>query len=203
LSQELGTLKDFREVKDISNVNRIYAKMTGKYPQYEESIKELPFEEQLIYSTLIVEYVSPIKIVLGYDGFSSENSFRNALAKYINTKVMTYGYGVVSFPQLVISGKYSLVKMNGLPYNICINMGWWDFLASTQVNPIQLIIELIWTRLARDYPLGNIWGEDLEMELFNKCLKARPCKKGTNLIDNTVYYYTIQPVDNAGKRNNK
>ena len=86
---------------------------------------------------------------------------------------MKRGFGVWSFPQLIISGDYTLAKMNGQPYRPPLDEGWWHFLASSKVNPVRLILEYVWTRLARDYSLGGLWGEDLEAEEFHPCLKAR------------------------------
>jgi len=47
------------------------------------------------------------------------------------------------------------------------------FLASSSINPAQLLLEFIWTRLAYEYSLVELWGEDLELENFNPCLMGR------------------------------
>ena len=148
--------------------------MTGLVAPPYDRIAELPFDMQMIYHSLVMEQLSPIKIVLGYHGYKSEFTLRKALIKFIGKNIQTKGFGVVSFPHLIISGEYSLIKLNGQPY--CPKLRedhCWDFYASSNVNPLLLLLELIWTKLAREYDVGGFWGEDLQIEVFSPLLSAK------------------------------
>jgi hypothetical protein len=162
---------------DVSWPRRVFAQMTGFSFSDPSHFEALPFHVRMIYHTLIAEYFSPIRIMLGYDGFKSEFSFREAFCVYLN-KAGGQGYGAASFPQLIVSGNYSCVKANGFPYTAPLEGDWWHFLPSTSASPIRLILELIWTRLTTEYPLGGLWGEDLELEEFHPFLKGRAVERG-------------------------
>lgn len=158
---------------DISSSLRAFAETTGKIAPSRAEIEKLPFELQMIYHTLITEQISPIRIVLGYHGFKFENNLRNALSKFLEENLRTEGFGVGSFPQLIISGQYSLVKMNGHPYSAPMTSEYWNFYVSSRTNPILLILEFIWTRLSRDYGISGLWGDDLKRENFIVFLSGR------------------------------
>lgn len=158
---------------DVSSSLRAFAETTGKIAPSRAEIEKLPFELQIIYHTLIIEQISPIRIVLGYHGFKSENNLREALIKFLEENHMTKGFGVGSFPQLIVSGQYSLVKMNGHPYSAPMTSEFWNFYGSSRTNPILLILEFIWTRLSRDYGISGLWGEDLKCENFILLLSGR------------------------------
>jgi len=162
---------------DMSAARRAFAETTGILPPTHSEVSSLPFDKEMIYHTLFTEQISPIRIALGYDGFKSEYSLREGLYRFLSKRVMKRGFGAWSFPQLMISGNFSLAKMNGQPYSVPLDKGWWHFLSSTEANPVRLILEYVWTRLARDYSLGGLWGEDLELEEFHHCLKVRAVKR--------------------------
>ncbi len=163
---------------DISSSLRAFAETTGKIAPSRAEVEKLPFEQQIIYHTLITEQISPIRIVLGYHGFKSENNLRNALIKFLGENLMSQGFGVGSFPQLIISGQYSLVKMNGHPYSAPMTSDYWGFYGSSRTNPILLILEFIWTRLSRMYGISGLWGDDLKSENFILLLSGRIKKIG-------------------------
>lgn len=86
-----------------------------------------------------------------------------------------------SFPQLIICGEYSLVKANGRPYLIPMREGYWDFMLSSQANPVLLLLEFIWTKLSIEFDVGMPWGDDLEQERLNEFLRAKPLEKSGQL----------------------
>ncbi|WP_156820436.1 hypothetical protein [Thioalkalivibrio thiocyanodenitrificans] len=98
---------------------------------------------------------------------------REALFFFIEENQRTKGFGVGSFPQLIVCGNYSLVKMNGYPYSAPMNSDFWNFYASSNANPILLILELIWTRLSYQINVENLWGDDLSIENFAPFLSAK------------------------------
>jgi hypothetical protein len=158
---------------DISPACRAFAEATGIIPPPHKEVSKLALDKEMIYHTLVTEQLSPIRMVLGYNGFKSAHAFREAQWRFLKNNLGQPAFGVDSFPQLAISGQFSLVKLNGQPYGARLVADWWPFLASSSINPVQLLLEFIWTRLAYEYSLVELWGEDLELENFNPCLMGR------------------------------
>lgn len=158
---------------NISSVERAFANITGIIPPEHKNASNLPNHYEMIYRTLIVEFFSPVRIILGYHGFKSEFALREALINFLNDNLGQWGFGVGSFPQLIICDKHSLVKLNGQPYNAPMRDEYWDFYVSSRTNPVRLILEFIWTKLSRQYNMGGLWGEDLDAETFNVLLSGK------------------------------
>ncbi|QTL39038.1 hypothetical protein HGO23_14400 [Xenorhabdus budapestensis] len=166
---------------DLSPSYKTFSQITGvTAPSYHDR-ETLTQENELIYTTVFMEQLMPVKIVLGYDGFSSEFALREGLIKFLEEKAEEKGkgkkgegYGVPSFPQLIICGKHSLVKSNGRPYLSPMRDGYWDFMMSSKANPVLLMLELIWTKLSFEFDIGMPWGDDIEIERLNEFLRAKP-----------------------------
>ncbi|MEQ5284954.1 DUF6602 domain-containing protein [Providencia huaxiensis] len=163
------------EIKlNLNPAYNVFSNLTGiKAPTYHERGK-LSKENELIYTTVIMEQLMPIKIVIGYDGFSSEYNLRESLYKFIESQGPSTGYGIPSFPHLIISGKYSLVKNTGYPYISPMRGGYWDFMLSSKENPIFLMLEFIWTKLSIVFGINFPWDNSLEEEQLNEFLCAKP-----------------------------
>ncbi|CDG99960.1 DUF6602 domain-containing protein [Xenorhabdus bovienii] len=159
---------------DLSPSYQAFSKITGiTAPSYHDR-GTLTQENELIYTTIFMEQLMPVKIVLGYDGFSSEFALREGLIKFLEEEGKGTGYGVPAFPQLIICGKHSLVKGNGRPYLFPMRDGYWDFMMSSKANPVLLMLEFIWTKLSLEFDIGMPWGDDLEIEGLNEFLRAKP-----------------------------
>lgn len=164
---------------NISQALRTFAEITSIVIPSRSDLENLDLHTQMIYHTLVTEHISPIRIVLGYHGFKSENSLRKGLIDFLKENLPNgEGFGVGSFPQLIISGDYSLVKINGEPYSAPYQGDEWIFYASSRSNPILLILELIWSRLTRVYDLPLLWGDDLELEAFVPLLRGKVVQQG-------------------------
>lgn len=134
------------ETFDVSSAISAFAYITSIVPPLRRDVKNLEFPLQILYHTLIMECISPIRIILGYHGFKSENSLRNSLIDFLReNELYAAGFGVHSFPQLIISDNFSLIKLNGQPYSAALQDNQWIFYASSRSNPVLLILELIWT----------------------------------------------------------
>lgn len=147
--------------------------VSKELPSYEDA-KNLPLNENMVYHSLLVQQTLPLRIVFGYDGYKTEFSFRNAFVTYLEENLGVKGYSPVSFPDLIVSGNNSLVKLNGTPYAVPLDEnGYWGIYASTTINPIKILLEYIWTRLSYKYKLSSdIFGEDLEQEVLNPLLST-------------------------------
>ncbi|XUL89980.1 DUF6602 domain-containing protein [Streptomyces galilaeus] len=156
---------------------RTFAEMTGRIAWDTEGRTALPYEEEGIFHALLLEQVSAIRVILGMHGFKSERAFRKSMVDYIEQNIGNDGFGPTAFPQLIISGSYSLVKTNGRPFMTPLIEGWWPFYFSTPENPLRLLLEFIWTRLDEMYGFGHrFWGEDLEMEVGRALLSCRAAR---------------------------
>ncbi|MFA6962721.1 MAG: DUF6602 domain-containing protein [Opitutaceae bacterium] len=184
-------LKDsFIHLRDVHNASSAFDQRVGQlivdawksivrkpYPSKDAQLSEC---ESMIKDILIFQAHQPIRIVLGYDGYTSEFELREGFYNFIEKQAATpekpiQGFGMASFPNQIICGKSSLVRLDGMPYNATISeKGFWPCMASTSVNPFTILLELLWTRLSYLYDLSSaIFGEDLESEVFNKFIDAK------------------------------
>jgi len=162
------------ETFDISSALATFSKITSIVPPEQEEIETLGFSLEMLYHTLVMEHLSPIRIVLGYHGFKSEAALRKSFIDFLNENMENArGFGASSFPQLFFSDRFSLIKLNGEPYSAPLQDDEWIFYASSRSNPVLLILELIWTRLSKHYNIGGLWGEDLELESFVPLLRGK------------------------------
>lgn len=161
------------EVIDLSPSYKTFSQLTGITAPNYHNRETLSKENELIYTTIFMEQLMPVKIVLGYDGFSSEFGLRKGLIKFLEEEGTGAGYGVPAFPQLIICGEHSLVKGNGRPYLSPLRDGYWDFMLSSKANPVLLMLEFIWTKISLEFDVGMPWGDDLEMEGLNEFLRAK------------------------------
>lgn len=142
----------------------------------------------------------PLYVVLGYSGFKSEKAFRDSMWAILEANVLKKGYGPGSFPALIIAGEFTLVKCLGMPWSGPIFDGWWHFFNSTQHSPVHLLLEVLWTRLGLWSATVPPWGDDLEIEVFNRFLSARPVENDDGDRGWTMRYHTASEdvLDLAG-----
>ena len=150
---------------------------------------ELSLDEEYLYHTLVTDPQIPVRIVLGYNGYSSETNFRKGIVEYLETCKTTAnarknGYGPNDMPNLIVCEGFSCVKITGSPfcplYNPS-NNGWWNLLGTSSYNPLYFLLETIWTKLSYKYQLPSIlFGEDLKTPCLSPFLDAKIHKdKGT------------------------
>ncbi|MBU1637665.1 hypothetical protein KKC97_08385, partial [bacterium] len=114
------------------------------FPEHED-VEKLPFHEEMIYHALMIDMINPVRIALGYDGFSSEYAFREAFYRFLEKNKGNQGFGPTSMPELIISGKYSLVKLNGMPIALELEDDYWHLYGSSCENPLNFLLEFIFT----------------------------------------------------------
>jgi hypothetical protein len=144
-------------------------------------VSGLSENEEEIYHALRAEAFLPVRIIWGYNGFASEFKFRDSFEKYLEENITTdfgnarRGFGPHNFPNLIICGKYSMFKSNGMPFIGPMGAdNWWPFFVSSSFNPAYFFLELIWTRLSYKFGLASdIFGEDLSMEPANRFLDCK------------------------------
>ncbi|MBV9865455.1 MAG: hypothetical protein JO316_08910 [Abitibacteriaceae bacterium] len=140
-----------------------------------DKVTSLPLWKHLLYASLLVENILPVRIVLGYHGFTTEKKFRESFVGYLKNNLNTYGFGPTRFPNLIVCNKYSLIKLNGLPYASPLQHdNYWNMYGSYSGNPMVLVLELIWSRLAYKHGLPvSVFGEDMKLEVIKPLIKAK------------------------------
>jgi hypothetical protein len=128
---------------------------------------------RMIGADLFMDQVTALRVVLGFHGHKTERGFRSALAGELQ-KCLTSTANFVDLPHVIIGGQFSLVKANGRPYYSQGEQGTWSSHFTTPVNPLLVLLELIWTRLDDRFGLGNPWGEDLTTDLGRRFIEAIP-----------------------------
>ena len=148
-----------------------------------EQLPSLPYEIQLIYQTLVMELVYPARIIFGYNGFKSQSALRRSFVDFLSAQMTTIpaqGFGVPSMPSLISCGRHSIVKANGMPF--CSPMeedGFWPVLGSTSTNPIELLLQVVWTRLVYDRKLpATLFDDDAFLQPMARFIDARPTRIG-------------------------
>lgn len=161
-------------------LEQAYENVTGSKLPTRQEIDKLTETEQYLYHALVVEAYMPIRIALGYGGFSTEKSLREAFIKYMSKKLNEKGYSVASIPSLIIANENSIIKTNGIPFAISSEnqkSGEWIVLGSANKHPIFFLLYLIWTRLYYLFPnLPEEIFDDTEITI-NPLMKAKGSKK--------------------------
>lgn len=64
--------------------NNVGTKLVGK-TCFSIQKGDLSLDEEYLYHTLVAEPQIPVRIVLGYNGYASEKSFREGIIEYLET----------------------------------------------------------------------------------------------------------------------
>lgn len=154
---------------------RAYAECVGTVLPAPDDWETMDRAKHLIWHTISMDQLAPVRIVLGYGGYSTEAGLRNGFLKFIEANLNKLGYGPPALPNLIVADGVSLVKLSGHPYHApCTPDGWWPIIASTDNNPTHLILELLWTRISYRRAIVPWFGEDLELERLSPLINARP-----------------------------
>lgn len=151
-----------------------FARVTGLYPATWEMADGLPNEISFIFRSLVTEQLAPVRVLLGFHGYVDELALRKAMITFLTENERQRGFGVTSFPNLIVARNSSLVKLNGQPYVAPMSdSGWWPFLASNNENPLKILIELIWARLSNRFRAYFPMDDTLHQERLAPILSAK------------------------------
>ena len=156
-----------------------FINLFGKTPPHYEDMGGLLWEQKVVYHSLVRDWLAPLRIVIGYNGFKSESALRSSVFKIYEGKELQEGYGVQNMPNLMISDGFSLVKMNGMPYKGIWDddMGW-CWIGSSNANPILLIMEILFDRIELLFKKQPYRGEDLSEEPLFPLIYSMPSLQG-------------------------
>jgi hypothetical protein len=159
---------------NMSLMAEAFARLTGHYPLNGHAVDALRHELSGIFHTLVVEHLAPVRIIIGYEGYTDEFSLRNGLFKYLKDDMATSaGFGIGSLPDLIVCRRNTLLKMTGRPYVSPMVDSWWLALVSNSENPLRILIELIWTRLSHHFQQPFPADDTLQMERLAPVFSTR------------------------------
>jgi hypothetical protein len=159
---------------NMSPMVEAFAHLTGHYPVNGHAVDALPHELSCIFHTLATEYLGPVRVIFGYEGYTDEFSLRNSLVKYLENHLGTSaGFGIGSLPNLIVCRKNALLKITGQPYVSPMVDNWWLAIVSNSENPLRILIELIWTRLSNQFQRQFPMDDTLQMERLAPAFSLR------------------------------
>jgi len=164
---------------DATRIFRVFSQTCGIAIESHAAAMELPFHQKHVYSALLCEHIHPVRIALSYDGFKKESNFRTSFVEMIRKNEGKRWINPKNWPDLIISGEFSMVKMNGRPYTAPSKGSAWNLYGTTRVSPVRLLLELVYTKISTEVEDGmwKFWGEDLEIELISRFLWTEACEE--------------------------
>ena len=156
-----------------------YKLITGEELPDDDKLLELSFEKKVIYEGIKRNVYLPPRILFGIEGHETEAGLRKCFYKYINKNIGVKGFSVASFPNLIISGENSLMKLDGMPYYKKIKEDYtWVFYGSCNANPLMLLSKIILERLSYKLKIDcTDWLAEHVIENLVKLLGAKPVLK--------------------------
>lgn len=186
---------------DVSIVNSRFSQVTGKAaPEYYLGMHKLPEDERLLYYGLVQEFLAPVSIIHGYDGYKTEKGLRTAFLDIVEDAKIAdgIGIGIPSIPSLVTSGEFCLVKGNGFPFLGISQDNKWVPVLSTRYNSAKLILELIWGKISMKFRVSMPYDDGLYIENLAPLLIAEAHRAGDFF---GWMYRSIEPSEKYLRRN--
>lgn len=165
--------------------------------------------EQAMFHSLMVAANLPLRVVLGYGGFSTEHGMRKGFAELLEKEMESsegpIPLGPLALPNQIICGNHCILKLDGMPYSAPLEGATWPLLASSPGSSLEIFLELLWTRLAYRYSLSStIFGEDLVIDQFNLLIDASAVTDASGGVVGWGYDYRVlsesalaQPLEHA------
>ena len=124
-----------------------------------------------IFRELFRRRTLPLRIVLGYEGYSTEYGLRRGVSSLVQAAIKERNLGPIQLPDAILSVGASIVTSASGPWTAPIDdNSIWPYLLSNGYLPAAIVLlELLWGRLS-DYGIVKLaaFGEDLEIEPWNR-----------------------------------
>lgn len=160
------------EVFDFSQAQCSYERLTGRIaPRSAKQIDSLPDHERLLFGILARHAFVPVTVLLGFDGYATENGLRTAMVDVVEDN--TGANSVASpdlLPSLITAGRFSLLKCTGQPYLLAGPKGWLVVQASARHNIARILLEFLWTKISVFCKVRMPFGQDLDYENIKELL---------------------------------
>ncbi len=158
MSDSLDLLERTDEFIDISKnypylnkdvINRSFERITKKEAPSANELHLLNHHEYGVYQSLACDQLSPVRIVLGYEGYKSEHGLRKGFIQHYSKMKKFRAFKI---PSLIISNNYVIIKTNGYPYYITHSTpDEWIVAASSFCNPLLFMLEIIFHKIEQMY----------------------------------------------------
>lgn len=163
---------------DITAPRYVYSQILGEPAPVGKQFNDLPFDKTALYRMLLDDHVAPVRIVLGYGGFRTEQSLRKGFLDFLAQNSKMPGFAGSSLPSLIVCGQNSIVKANGQPYYVQPWEGRYLCYASSSHSPILWILNLILTRIFHLYSAPDWYSRDLSIDRFTPLLWGKATDMG-------------------------
>lgn len=174
-----------------------YKLLTSKELPSRERRERFTDREDILYHYLMMEAFHPLRIVIGYYGYTTEYGLREGFVKKleeISKNGPVRGYSPGSFPSLFICGNSTIIKNNGMPMGIPLTDEefYFHILTSSTGKPMYHLLELIWTRLSYKFEISSdIFGDDFDIEATHPFIS---CKERKIDDDNWGWEFLYHPL---------
>ena len=190
-------IKTKNELPDITYPRKHFAQITGREaPENYCEINEIPEEDGLMLYCLTQEMIAPLNIIQGYGGYKTEYGLRTAFCDILEEKMQDNSNqnGVLTLPSLITSNEFSIIKAGGMPFVASNNEKQWIPIVSVRHNPIQIILELVWSKISHYFRTELPWDDGIYMENLYPLIVAEPKPNGW-------IYHTVELKEENLKRN--
>jgi hypothetical protein len=144
---------------------------------YPDDKKSIPPALMMVHHFLVGEVLSPVRILLGFHGYKTENGLRKALSEVIASAFDNKQGGISprDLPSLIVGQDAVAMKGNALPWGAPMEDGWWRLLfTSGRIGRGRAILEVIWSRLNYLGLVGpDVFGDDRKVDAWNLLLSAK------------------------------
>lgn len=174
-----------------------YRLLTSKELPNTERRERFSDRENILYHYLMMEAFHPLRIVIGYYGYTTEYGLREGFVKKLEEILKegpVRGYSPGTFPSLYICGNSTIIKNNGMPMGITLTNDefYFPILISSTGKPMYHLLELIWTRISYKFGISsNIFGDDFDIEAAHPFISCKERKIGD---DNWGWEFMYHPL---------
>ncbi|EOT2968314.1 DUF6602 domain-containing protein [Clostridium perfringens] len=173
---------EISEKIDMALFEDCYKGLVGEKLPIGDMVAVLPIEKQLVRASIMKNTYLPPRILFGFEGHKTEFGLRECFNQYLIKNTGVEGYSFASFPNLIISGENSLVKVDGLAYKAKIEENYaMCAYASCNENPLLSLLRIILERLSYKFEIDFTGGLDIDEskeEKLQPVLKMIPVNKG-------------------------
>lgn len=164
-------------IPEIEGARKRFEQITGREaPNHYYEINDIPKEDGLLFYVLVQEMIAPITIIHGYGGYKTEFGIRSAFLDLLEDEFVngSKGYGVPSLPSLITSNEYCIIKGGGNPFVFIGENCSWVACGSTRFNSIEVILELVWSKISNYFKIKMPWDDGIYMNNVAPMLIATP-----------------------------
>jgi hypothetical protein len=165
---------------DITAPMYVYGQIVGEPAPSDWRTAAMPTHKEALYRMLLDDHVAPVRIILGYGGFKTEDSLRQGFLRFLSRNAQRHGFAGSSLPSLIVCGNNSILKTNGQPFYLHPWKDRYLCYASSGRSPLLWILNLILTRISHLRTWRNWYTGDLSIDRFAPLLWGKATGDGSS-----------------------